>query len=220
MRTIRWGEAQDTVLSAYGAFSPKMAAIAERFFKDRWIDAPVRPGKSPGAFSHPTVPSAHPYVMLNYQGKPRDVMTLAHELGHGVHQVLAAPNGALMAPTPLTLAETASVFGEMLTFKQLLAGTKDKKQRKAMLAAKVEDMINTVVRQIAFYTLRARGPHRAQERRADGGAHLPDLDGRAAREPRPRDRSAGPATRRSGPTSRTSSIRRSMSMPMRSAIAW
>ena len=152
MRTIRWGEAQDTVLSAYGAFSPRMAAIAERFFKDRWIDAPVRPGKSPGAFSHPTVPSAHPYVMLNYQGKPRDVMTLAHELGHGVHQVLAAPNGALMAPTPLTLAETASVFGEMLTFKKLLAGTTDKKQRKAMLAAKVEDMINTVVRQIAFYT--------------------------------------------------------------------
>jgi oligoendopeptidase F len=152
MRTIRWGEAQDTVLEAYGAFSPQMAAIAERFFKDRWIDAPVRPGKSPGAFSHPTVPSAHPYVMLNYQGKPRDVMTLAHELGHGVHQVLAAPNGALMAPTPLTLAETASVFGEMLTFKRLLAETTDKKQRKAMLAAKVEDMINTVVRQIAFYT--------------------------------------------------------------------
>ena len=152
MRTIRWPEAKDTVLSAYGAFSPKMAAIAERFFRDRWIDAPVRPGKSPGAFSHPTVPSAHPYVMLNYQGKPRDVMTLAHELGHGVHQVLAAPNGALMAPTPLTLAETASVFGEMLTFKKLLAETTDKKQRKAMLAAKVEDMINTVVRQIAFYT--------------------------------------------------------------------
>jgi oligoendopeptidase F len=94
----------------------------------------------------------HPYVLLNYQGKPRDVMTLAHELGHGVHQVLAAPNGPLMAPTPLTLAETASVFGEMLTFKKLLAATRDKKERKAMLAAKVEDMINTVVRQIAFYT--------------------------------------------------------------------
>jgi oligoendopeptidase F len=152
MRTIRWPDAQNTVLTAYGAFSPKMAAIAERFFKDRWIDAPARPGKSPGAFAHPTVPSAHPYVLLNYQGKPRDVMTLAHELGHGVHQVLAAPNGALMAPTPLTLAETASVFGEMLTFKKLLAETTDKKQRKAMLAAKVEDMINTVVRQIAFYT--------------------------------------------------------------------
>ncbi len=102
-------------------------------------------------FAHPTVPSVHPYVLLNYQGKPRDVMTLAHELGHGVHQVLAAPNGALMAPTPLTLAETASVFGEMLTFRALLARIKDKEQRRAMLAAKVEDMINTVVRQIAFY---------------------------------------------------------------------
>jgi oligoendopeptidase F len=156
MRTIGWNEAQSTVLTAYGAFSPRMASIAERFFKDRWIDAPARPGKSPGAFSHPTVPSAHPYVLLNYQGKPRDVMTLAHELGHGVHQVLAAPNGALMAPTPLTLAETASVFGEMLTFKRLLAQTKDKQQRKAMLAAKVEDMINTVVRQIAFYTFERR----------------------------------------------------------------
>jgi oligoendopeptidase F len=151
-RTIGWGEAQETVLAAYGAFSPRMAAIAERFFANNWIDAPVRPGKAPGAFAHPTVPSAHPYVLLNYQGKPRDVMTLAHELGHGVHQVLAGPNGALMAPTPLTLAETASVFGEMLTFRKLLAGTTDKRQRKAMLAAKVEDMINTVVRQIAFYT--------------------------------------------------------------------
>ncbi len=151
-RTVGWAEAKDTVLTAYGAFSPKMAAIAERFFAERWIDAPVRPGKSPGAFAHPTTPSAHPYVLLNYQGKPRDVMTLAHELGHGVHQVLAAPNGALMAPTPLTLAETASVFGEMLTFKKLLAATRDAKERKAMLAAKVEDMINTVVRQIAFYS--------------------------------------------------------------------
>jgi oligoendopeptidase F len=151
-RTVGWTEAKNTVLTAYGAFSPKMAEIAERFFDDRWIDAPVRPGKAPGAFAHPTTPSAHPYVLLNYQGKPRDVMTLAHELGHGVHQVLAAPNGALMAPTPLTLAETASVFGEMLTFKKLLAAATDKKERKAMLAAKAEDMINTVVRQIAFYT--------------------------------------------------------------------
>jgi oligoendopeptidase F len=150
-RTIGWSEAQDTVLTAYGAFSPEMAAIADRFFRNNWIDAPVRPGKAPGAFAHPTVPSAHPYVLLNYQGRPRDVMTLAHELGHGVHQVLAAPNGALMAPTPLTLAETASVFGEMLTFRKLLANA-DANQRKAMLAAKVEDMINTVVRQIAFYT--------------------------------------------------------------------
>jgi oligoendopeptidase F len=151
-RMVGWDEAKDTVLTAYGAFSPKMAAIAERFFDRRWIDAPVRPGKAPGAFAHPTVPSAHPYVLLNYQGKPRDVMTLAHELGHGVHQVLAAPNGALMAPTPLTLAETASVFGEMLTFRKLLANASGNKERKAMLAAKVEDMINTVVRQIAFYT--------------------------------------------------------------------
>jgi oligoendopeptidase F len=151
-RSVSWTEAMDTVLTAYGAFSPKMAAIAERFFTERWIDAPVRPGKAPGAFAHPTTPSAHPYVLLNYQGKPRDVMTLAHELGHGVHQVLAAPNGALMAPTPLTLAETASVFGEMLTFRKLLANTRGAKERKAMLAAKVEDMINTVVRQIAFYS--------------------------------------------------------------------
>jgi oligoendopeptidase F len=155
-RTIAWKDAKDTILAAYGDFSPRMAEIAGRFFTGRWIDAPVRPGKSPGAFSHPTVPSAHPYVLLNYQGKPRDVMTLAHELGHGVHQVLAAPNGALMAPTPLTLAETASVFGEMLTFRRLLAGTTDNKQRKAMLASKVEDMLNTVVRQVAFYTFERR----------------------------------------------------------------
>ena len=151
-RTFGWGEARDTVLDAYRAFSPDMAKIAGRFFDEGWIDAPVRPGKAPGAFAHPTVPSAHPYVLLNYQGKPRDVMTLAHELGHGVHQVLAAPNGALMAPTPLTLAETASVFGEMLTFRALLAGASDPALRRSMLAAKVEDMINTVVRQIAFYT--------------------------------------------------------------------
>ncbi|HXW23786.1 MAG TPA: M3 family oligoendopeptidase [Xanthobacteraceae bacterium] len=153
---IGWAEAKERVLSAYRAFSPRMADIAERFFARNWIDAPVRPGKAQGAFSHPTVPSVHPYVLLNYQGKPRDVMTLAHELGHGVHQVLAAPNGALMAPTPLTLAETASVFGEMLTFKRLLADTTDRKARKALLAGKVEDMINTVVRQIAFYGFERR----------------------------------------------------------------
>src|ERR1700737_4990721 len=150
--SIAWPDAQNMVLTAYRGFSPEMASIAEQFFTGRWIDAPVRPGKAPGAFSHPTTPSAHPYVLMNYQGKPRDVMTLAHELGHGVHQVLAAKNGALMAPTPLTLAETASVFGEMLTFKRLLAQTRSAKQRQALLAGKVEDMINTVVRQIAFYT--------------------------------------------------------------------
>ncbi|PSM18910.1 M3 family oligoendopeptidase [Nitratireductor sp. StC3] len=153
---IGWDEAKDTVLSAYRGFAPEMADIAARFFDKRWIDAPVRPGKAPGAFAHPTVPSVHPYVLLNYMGKPRDVMTLAHELGHGVHQVLAGRQGALMASTPLTLAETASVFGEMLTFRSLLDKTTDRRERKAMLAQKVEDMINTVVRQIAFYAFERR----------------------------------------------------------------
>jgi len=170
-RSFSWDEARETVLSAYGAFSPDMKAIAERFFASGWIDAPVRPGKSPGAFAHPTVPSAHPYVLLNYQGKPRDVMTLAHELGHGVHQVLAGARGPLMAPTPLTLAETASVFGEMLTFKALLAGISDPVQKKALLASKVEDMINTVVRQIAFYTFERR----VHEHRRDGELTADDL---------------------------------------------
>jgi oligoendopeptidase F len=151
-REIGWDEARETVLSAYGEFAPEMAAVAKDFFDKKWIDAPARPGKSPGAFAHPTVPSAHPYVLLNYLGKPRDVMTLAHELGHGVHQVLAARQGALMANTPLTLAETASVFGEMLTFQRLLKAATEPAKRKIMLASKVEDMINTVVRQIAFYT--------------------------------------------------------------------
>jgi len=151
-REVPWTEAKDMVLSAYGAFAPEMASIARTFFDKNWIDAPTRPGKAPGAFAHPTVPSAHPYVLLNYLGKTRDVMTLAHELGHGVHQVLAADQGALMASTPLTLAETASVFGEMLTFQALLSKETDRKKRKVLLASKVEDMINTVVRQIAFYT--------------------------------------------------------------------
>ena len=151
-QVIGWDAAQKTVLTAYGDFSPRMADIAGQFFAKGWIDAPVREGKSPGAFSHPTVPSAHPYILLNYQGKPRDVMTLAHELGHGVHQVLANVQGPLMAPTPLTLAETASVFGEMLTFRKLLDQAPTPRERKALLASKVEDMINTVVRQIAFYS--------------------------------------------------------------------
>ena len=153
---ISWDTARDTVLEAYGDFAPEMAAIAKQFFDKNWIDAQTRPGKSPGAFAHPTVPSVHPYVLINYQGKPRDVMTLAHELGHGVHQVLAGPRGPLMSATPLTLAETASVFGEMLTFRSLLNRTTDIGERKAMLAQKVEDMINTVVRQIAFYQFERR----------------------------------------------------------------
>jgi oligoendopeptidase F len=150
-RTIPWEEAKNTVLDAYHGFAPEMADAARTFFDKNWIDAPTRHGKAPGAFAHPTVPSAHPYVLVNYLGKPRDVMTLAHELGHGVHQVLAAKQGALMAPTPLTLAETASVFGEMLTFRAVLGKTTDPAQKKALIAGKVEDMLNTVVRQIAFY---------------------------------------------------------------------
>jgi oligoendopeptidase F len=148
---IPWSDARDIVLDAYRGFSPQMADTAKLFFDKNWIDAAARPGKAPGAFAHPTVPSVHPYVLINYMGKPRDVMTLAHELGHGVHQVLAGKQGPLLSQTPLTLAETASVFGEMLTFRHLLTKTNDKRERKAMLAQKVEDMINTVVRQIAFY---------------------------------------------------------------------
>ncbi|HTO84013.1 MAG TPA: M3 family oligoendopeptidase [Methylomirabilota bacterium] len=155
-RSIAWPEAKQTVLDAYAAFSPDLAAIGRKFFERPWIDAPPRPGKAPGAFAHPTVPSAHPYLLLNYHGKTRDVMTLAHELGHGVHQVLAAPQGALMADTPLTLAETASVFGEMLTFQALLKQETDPKRRRVLLASKVEDMLNTVVRQIAFHEFERR----------------------------------------------------------------
>jgi oligoendopeptidase F len=150
-KIVDWEEATKTVLEAYGAFSPEMADIAKPFFTKGWIDAGVKPGKAPGAFAHPTVSTVHPYVMLNYLGKPRDVMTLAHELGHGVHQVLAAGQGEMLSSTPLTLAETASVFGEMLTFRKLLDGAKTQAERKTLLAGKVEDMINTVVRQIAFY---------------------------------------------------------------------
>ena len=155
-RDFTFRAAQDQVLAAYGAFSPELAKIGQRFFDNAWIDAPASPGKSSGAFAHPTVPSAHPYLLLNYQGRVRDVMTLAHELGHGVHQVLAAEQGALMADTPLTLAETASVFGEQLTFRALLDGEADPGRRKAMLAGKTEDMLNTVVRQIAFYDFERR----------------------------------------------------------------
>ena len=153
---ISWSDARQTVLDAYAGFHPRMAELAQPFFDKGWIDAEVKPGKSPGAFAHPTVTDVHPYVMLNYLGKTRDVMTLAHELGHGVHQVLAAGQGELLSRTPLTLAETASVFGEMLTFKKMLNAETDPAKRKALLAGKVEDMINTVVRQIAFYEFECR----------------------------------------------------------------
>ncbi len=154
--TIPWAEAKSMVLEAYGTFSPDMERIAARFFDGRWIDAGPRPGKESGAFSHPTVPTVHPYILMNYQGKSRDVMTLAHELGHGVHQILAAPQGHLMAATPLTLAETASVFGEMLTFRRLLARQTKPARRRALVAGKVEDMLNTVVRQVAFFDFEMR----------------------------------------------------------------
>jgi oligoendopeptidase F len=154
-RNITWGEARERVLTAYGAFSPEMAELGRTFFDRPWIDATLRPGKSGGAFAHPTVPDVHPYLLLNYHGKTRDVMTLAHELGHGVHQMVAARQGYLMSGTPLTLAETASVFGEMLTFQSLLNAATPK-QRRIMLAAKTEDMLNTVVRQIAFYEFETR----------------------------------------------------------------
>jgi len=155
-RVWDWTQAVDTVMEAYGRFSPKLAEMAAPFFNSGWIDAPTGNGKLSGAFAHPTVPSAHPYLMLNYMGRSRDVMTLAHELGHGVHQRLAAAQGPILANTPLTLAETASVFGEMLTFRHMLDKTTDPKQRFALLSSKVEDMLNTVVRQIAFYSFERR----------------------------------------------------------------
>ncbi|SDE42260.1 M3 family oligoendopeptidase [Limimaricola pyoseonensis] len=171
-RIVGWDEARATVEEAYRDFDPRMAELSQPFFEDGWIDAAVKPGKAPGAFAHPTVSTVHPYVMLNYLGKPRDVMTLAHELGHGVHQRLAAGQGELLSSTPLTLAETASVFGEMLTFRKLLAQAKDRNERKVLLAGKVEDMINTVVRQIAFYDFECK-LHAA---RAQGELTPDDID--------------------------------------------
>lgn len=150
-KTYSWDEAVDLVMGAYGRFAPKLADVAQDFFRNNWIDVPPRAGKASGAFAHPTVPSAHPYLLLNFMGQSRDVMTLAHELGHGCHQVLAGQQGTLMSNTPLTLAETASVFGEMLTFRAMVDAEQDPVRRRVLLAGKVEDMLNTVVRQIAFH---------------------------------------------------------------------
>jgi oligoendopeptidase F len=150
-RTLPWDEARMSVLAAYAGFHPRMADIGTKFFRENWIHAQPQPGKDSGAFSASTVPSAHPYILMNYKNDIESVMTLAHELGHGVHQVLAGPQGYLMSDTPLTLAETASVFGEMLTFRSLLSAEKNPANRRAMIAKKVEDMLNTVVRQIAFH---------------------------------------------------------------------
>ncbi len=176
-RPVAWEEARTHVLDAYTAFAPELGNIARRFFDRPWIDAELRPGKSAGAFAHPTVPSAHPYILMNFHGRTRDVMTLAHELGHGVHQVLAAEQGYLQSATPLTLAETASVFGEMLTFRALLDAETDPARRRRMLAGKVEDMLNTVVRQVAFYRFETR---LHDERR--GGELLPERIGAIWRE--------------------------------------
>ncbi len=147
---LPWAEARRVVLAAYRDFSPEMAGIAERFFDERWIDAELRPGKRGGAFSASTVPSVHPYVMLNYTGTQRDVMTVAHELGHGVHQWLSREQGLFENDTPLTLAETASVFGEMLVFRRLLRDESDPKARLALLCGKIEDSFATVFRQVVM----------------------------------------------------------------------
>ena len=163
-RRYEWPETRDLVLAAYGAFDPELADIGLSFFDSPWIDAALRPGKESGAFCHPTVPSVHPYILVNFHGRARDVATLAHELGHGIHQVLAAPQGALMSDTPLILAETASVFGEMLTFQALLDGEVDPRRRRILIAGKVEDMLNTVVRQISFHDFECR----VHDERRDG----------------------------------------------------
>ncbi len=171
-RRYSWDQARETVLGAYHAFSPRLADIGRQFFDNPWIDVPPRPGKASGAFAHPTVPSAHPYLLLNFMGRTRDVMTLAHELGHGVHQMLAAPKGVLLSDTPLTLAETASVFGEMVTFRAMLDGETDPRMRRTLLAGKVEDMLNTVVRQIAFHDFE----HRVHLERREGQLSEPRLN--------------------------------------------
>lgn len=146
-----WEEGRKLVLEAYHDFSPYMAEIGKQFFDHKWIDAALYDGKDSGAFSHPTVPLVHPYILMNFYGKGRDVMTLAHELGHGIHQVLASHKGFFMADTPLTVAETASVFGEMIVFQKIMKQLKDPLQKKYLLSQKIDDMLNTVVRQVAFY---------------------------------------------------------------------
>ena len=162
-KDIPWADAKSIVRHAYTGFDPALGSIVGEFLDKPWIDAAPVPGKSSGAFAHPVAPSVHPYVLMNYRGRTRDVMTLAHELGHGAHQVLAARQGYFMSSTPLTLAETASVFGEMLTFQYLLDAEKDPTQKRLLLAAKVEDMLNTVVRQIAFYRFESRVHHARRE---------------------------------------------------------
>ncbi len=153
---IPWDKAKEIVLKSYSSFSPEFAALAQKFFDNNWIDAQVYEGKTAGAYSDSTVPSVHPYILMNYQGKEEDVMTLAHELGHGVHQLLGAKVGNLMANTPLTLAETASLFGEQLVFEYLMSIETNLQKRKSMLAKKIDDSLNTIVRQITFHEFEFR----------------------------------------------------------------
>ena len=155
-RLVSWDEAKTIVRKAYTGFDPKLGQLVGQFMDNPWIDVAPVPGKSSGAFAHPVTPDVHPYILLNYHGRARDVMTLAHELGHGAHQLLAAKQGYLRSATPLTLAETASVFGEMLTFRALLDAESDPQRKRHLLAGKVEDMLNTVVRQVAFYQFEVR----------------------------------------------------------------
>ncbi len=184
--SIGWDEARDIVIGAYDAFSPEMAQHAEPFFRNGWIHAALQPGKSPGAFSHPTSSDVHPYILMNYQGRQRDVMVLAHELGHGVHQSLAREQGELLSDTPLTLAETASVFGEMLTFRSLLCRAGNPAARKVLLAGKIEDKINTVIRQIAFYDFERRVHEERRKGELVPRSHQRDLDVGPGGEPRTR----------------------------------
>ncbi len=169
-RTVAWDDARALVTDAYRAFHPEMGDIVERFFDERWIDAPPEPGKRGGAFSHGAVPSAHPYILVNYTGQPRDVQTLAHELGHGVHQYLSREQGVFHADTPLTTAETASVFGERLTFETLLAQTRSPRERLALVVEKLDDSMSTVFRQITMN----RFEDRIHNHRRDHGELTPD----------------------------------------------
>ncbi len=165
-RTFDWEQARGVVLEAFGAFSLDMRRIAEAFFEQGWIDAPVAEGKTGGAFSHPTTPDVHPYILVNFTGTPSDVMTLAHELGHGVHQYLARERGYLNADTPLTTAETASVFGEMLAFEHLMASESDPVHQLALLCSKLEETFATVFRQVAMYQFED-AVHRARREKGE-----------------------------------------------------
>jgi len=172
-RVVQFSECKETVLSSFNEFSPKMREIASLFFEKNWIDAELRPGKRGGAFSHGTVPSVHPYILVNYTGRPRDVMTVAHELGHGIHQYLSREQGYFQSDTPLTTAETASVFGEMLVFHTLQRKETEPKARLALLCGKLEDIFATVFRQVVMTRFEER---LHQTRREQGELSEPKIN--------------------------------------------